>query len=113
MMSPGSLPSNWLVWSSPSSSMRQDWSVVQLSVAEKKEGVITKIMVACYCNDTLYNVLLSGFVTWGHEPFQNKRANVGVHSDCNSSTMQIHNVLLACKICAALIGVKLVSSKIT
>lgn len=33
MMSPGSLPSNWLVWSSPSSSMRQDWSVAQLSVA--------------------------------------------------------------------------------
>ena len=39
MMSPVSLPSDWLLWSSPSSSMRQDWSVVQLSVAKKKKNI--------------------------------------------------------------------------
>lgn len=84
MMSPGSLPSNWLVWSSPSSSLRQDWSVVQLSVAGFWRGkVITESMVVCYCNHALYNILLSGFVTRDHEPFQNKRANdqSKVHSE--------------------------------
>lgn len=40
MMSLGSLPSSWMVWFSPSSSVRQDWSIVQLSAAavrHKKE----------------------------------------------------------------------------
>ena len=71
MMSPGSLPSNWPPWSSPSSSMRQDWSVVQLSVAQKQIKEALSLVVS-YCNHTLYNMLLSGFLTQDHELFQNK-----------------------------------------
>lgn len=52
-MSLGSLPSNWLFCSSPSSSMRQDWSVVQLSVAGF--WVIAKNLVVCCNKHTLYN----------------------------------------------------------
>lgn len=58
MMSPGSLPSNWLFCSSPSSSIRQDWSVEQLSEAglRTNQKELLPKMVIVY---TLWSVVIS------------------------------------------------------
>jgi len=67
MTSPGSLPSNWPFWSSPSSSPRQDWSVMQLSVKrwrqkETKEELSLRTWL-CVTADMLF----SGCLTQGRE----------------------------------------------
>lgn len=48
-----------------------------------KGGVINENMVVSYCNHTLYNMLLSGFVTWDHELSRTSDRSK-VHDDLSS-----------------------------